>query len=88
MEMPDAAELDAAYRSFPTASVWSAAVVDEALWNDTVRRLQAAQSSVPDAVRIDEVDRSLRAAALNTGALEGLHNADRGLTLTVIAETA
>jgi Fic family protein len=78
----------AGYRSFAPLTSWRACRADSTVWAATLRRLSAAQASADAAVVDDEVARSLRAAALNTGAIEGLHNADRGLTITVVAEAA
>ena len=88
MEPVDPTRWDVAYASFPSIDRWLTAAIDGTYWAAVLVRLRAAQAAVPVQTRDDEVHKSLRAAALNTGALEGLHAADRGLTLTVITDAA
>jgi len=79
---------DAVYAPFPSLATWGEARVNWQLWADTQWRVAEAQRAVSTNIAADERERSLRAAALNTGALEGLHHADRGLTVTVVTDAA
>ncbi|MCU1398674.1 MAG: hypothetical protein JWN62_1783 [Acidimicrobiales bacterium] len=53
------------------------------MWGAYVERLEAARVTHPANVA-DVNAKSLRKAAYHTGALEGLHSADRGITLTIV----
>jgi Fic family protein len=80
--------LDAAYKPFPPFVEWAAKTsVDTVRWN---RYLSAIEN------RPDRSDAALkrayevvkRAAAIDTGAIEGLYEVDRGFTFSVAFETA
>ncbi len=75
---------DALYEPFEDFNAWVGLSVSEEIWNRYLETLKERRStlSAPDDAR--EIQRSLIAAALNTGAIEGLHRAGRGLTQTVI----
>lgn len=81
--------LDAGYTPFPTFEEWVAQTkVDTVRWdryNASVRTL-AATSSPERLARARDVAK--RAAAIDTGAIEGLYEVDRGFTYTVALETA
>lgn len=80
--------LDAAYKPFPPFAEWAAKTsVDTVRWD----RYKAAIENRPDRSdaalkRAYEVVK--RAAAIDTGAIEGLYEVDRGFTFTVAFETA
>ncbi|MFY9855431.1 MAG: Fic family protein, partial [Terracidiphilus sp.] len=80
--------LDAAYKPFPRFVDWASNTsVDTVRWN----RYNSAFSAKPNASnralrRAHEIVK--RAAALDTGAIEGLYEVDRGFTFTVALETA
>ncbi len=80
--------MDWRYEPFTSLASWRTARVDDTLWTRTLDRLRAAQGAQSESARREEVEGSLRAAALNTGAIEGLHHADRGLTVTVVNDAA
>lgn len=81
-------ELDSAYRPFPSFEDWMARV-----WIDTVR-WDRYNSAVADRGNLSlEIlararNAATRAAALDTGAIEGLYEVDRGFTFTVALEAA
>ncbi|HMH49970.1 MAG TPA: Fic family protein [Candidatus Acidoferrum sp.] len=87
--LPNLHALDAAYQPFPPLKEWLArTTVDETRWNrylnalnDLTRRLDAGVSR-----RAYEIVK--RAAAIDTGAIEGLYEVDRGFTFTVAMEAA
>lgn len=80
-------QIDAAYRPFPSFSEWAKLLVDEQRWEKAVASLPDARSlpreQLAQAHRI-----AMRAAAVDTGALEGLYDADRGFTMTIALQTA
>lgn len=74
---------DAAYVPFATLSDWLAEPVGLGPWTNAAERLADIRARTPvDAVRaaLDEVR---RAAAIDTGAIEGLYTTDRGFTMSV-----
>ena len=73
-------EHDALYKPFPSFAAWSAVGVDAASWDGFVAMLEAATDEELLARGRDE---ALRAAAFDTGAVEGLYATDRGFTLSV-----
>lgn len=80
--------LDAAYRPFPPFADWAARTsVDTVRWDRYIASLKDKSELSPEVMRrAREVAK--RAAALDTGAIEGLYNVDRGLTYSVAFETA
>ncbi len=78
--------LDAQYRPFPDFQSFSAAVaVDADLWQRVAAGLRQKQADASaDFDRAVEV--ALRAAAVDTGAIESLYKVDRGFTITVAEE--
>jgi Fic family protein len=84
---PNIHALDAAYKPFPTFAEWSSrASVDTARWNRYIAEIQDKSEASVDALRrAKEIVK--RATALDTGAIEGLYEVDRGFTFTVAFET-
>jgi Fic family protein len=81
-------QLDAAYHSFPSFGAWSEATIDTIRW-DRYSALVDAQRSKVSTEHLERAYRiALRAAAVDTGAIEGLYQVDRGFTFTVAMETA
>lgn len=80
--------LDAAYKPFPTFKEWaSSTFVDTVRWDRYNAALENRANSSAEALKqAREVVK--RAAALDTGAIEGLYEVDRGFTFTVALETA
>jgi Fic family protein len=86
-ESPGIAQADRLYEGFPDFSAWgelSAEDVD--LWSRFAasleeRRRTASPESLKNAVEV-----AVRAAALDTGAIEGLYSVDRGFTMTVAVQ--
>jgi len=81
--------LDAAYKPFPTFEEWKArTTLDTARWDryniDLKSRAAGLSSELLDRAR----NVAKRAAAIDTGAIEGLYEVDRGFTYTVAMETA
>lgn len=79
--------LDAQYRPFPDFQAFSAAVeLDTDLWERVAAGLQQKQADVDPGDFDRAVEVALRAAAVDTGAIEGLYKVDRGFTVTVAEE--
>jgi Fic family protein len=80
-------QLDASYRPFPSFQDWSAAVIDEIRWNRYAALLEERGEASPGLLkRARRI--AVRAAAVDTGAIERLYEVDRGFTFTVAMETA
>lgn len=80
--------LDAGYKPFPAFVEWAASSsLDTGRWDRYRASLQERGRSSPDLLaRARQV--ATRAAALDTGALEGLYEVDRGFTYSVALEAA
>jgi Fic family protein len=80
--------LDAAYKPFPTFEEWASRTsVDTVRWDRYYSRLQGDSERSPEVLsRARQIAK--RAAALDTGAIEGLYDVDRGFTYTVAFETS
>ncbi|HEY7767754.1 Fic family protein [Longimicrobium sp.] len=83
----DPRAVDATYRTFPPFSEWAKASIDHVRW-DRYSAIVAERGRVsPDELaRAREVVK--RAAAVDTGAIEGLYDVDRGFTFTVATQAA
>ncbi|MGB8261759.1 MAG: Fic family protein [Terracidiphilus sp.] len=80
--------LDAAYKPFPPFEEWASRTsVDTVRWHRYNASLSNRPELSPDVLkRAREIAK--RFAALDTGAIEGLYEVDRGFTYTVAFETA
>lgn len=80
--------LDAAYHPFPQFHEWALQTsVDTARWNRYNSSLQNRSGVSADVLKRAR-DVAKRAAALDTGAIEGFYEVDRGFTYTVAFETS
>ena len=75
-------QLDAQYSAVPPLERWSVSISTE-VFKGLHRELQERRELVPDDTYQKAVAFALRAAALDTGALEDLYRTDRGLTFSV-----
>lgn len=80
---------DGMYTPFPSFAEWSAATsIDLAVWHRHVELLEERRSILGD-IEIEAACKTLiRAAAFDTGAIEGLYRTDFGFTFTVVAHQA
>ena len=81
--------LDADYQGFPPFDQWpTVETVDSGTWDHFVAKLQVArqEGSPEDTATASEI--VMRAAAFDTGALEGLYSTDRGTTISVATEAS
>lgn len=83
----DTAEADRLYRGFPDFSAWgSLSPADADLWSRFATSLaERRKAATPEALKA-AVEVAVRAAALDTGAIEGLYTTDRGFTMTVAVQ--
>jgi Fic family protein len=80
--------LDAAYKPFPTFEGWrSQTTIDTVRWDRYISSLEGRTDIGPEILKRAR-EGAKRAAALDTGAIEGLYEVDRGFTYTVAFETA
>jgi Fic family protein len=80
--------LDAAYKPFPTFAEWAEKTsIDTVRWDRYNASLASRSDLSPEVLRRAR-EIAKRAAALDTGAIEGLYEVDRGFTFTVAFETA
>ncbi|HSV66084.1 MAG TPA: hypothetical protein VLJ59_09305 [Mycobacteriales bacterium] len=86
--IPSPPDLDARYVPFPAFVEWRDLRVNVALVDAAYAAFEAAKAEVTPE-RLGAVLRwATRAAAYDTGAIEGLYPTDRGVTFTVAAATA
>lgn len=78
-------ELDSAYKGFPSFREWLATTVDATRWQRYASILtERSKASAETLQRARQI--VTRAAAIDTGAIEGLYDVDRGFTFTVATE--
>ncbi|HEX3553627.1 MAG TPA: Fic family protein [Thermoanaerobaculia bacterium] len=80
-------QADSLYQSFPDFSAWPAPKEDDLqLWDRFASLLkETRKQATPEALR-NAVEVAVRAAAIDTGAIEGLYTVDRGFTMTVATQ--
>ena len=78
------AELEASYRPFQSAEAWSGLRVDTPRWSRFAHILARRRGTAGESAWADAVDRLLRAAALDSAALDGLFPANPELTTMVL----
>lgn len=82
------ARLDEEYVLYPQFAEWPTTVPRELVWDKRLAELNALANRVDRASLAQALDVVLRAAAFDTGAIEGLYSTDRGLTMTVATQAA
>ncbi|HEY2090630.1 MAG TPA: Fic family protein [Thermoanaerobaculia bacterium] len=83
----DVRRADAAYRGFPPFADWASATVDTTRW-DRYATLLADRAELTPELLARARDVAKRAAAIDTGAIEGLYEVDRGFTFSVAMQVA
>jgi Fic family protein len=88
MESPSLAQADRLYRGFPDFSHWGELSQEDAdLWSRFAASLEERRrEATPESLKAS-VEVAVRAAALDTGAIEGLYTVDRGFTMTVALQS-
>ena len=84
----DPRAIDSAYKPFPAFEEWLAFKVDSVRWQRYTTELEQRRKKASREVLEKAQSIVRRAAAVDTGALEGLYEVDRGFTFTVATEAA
>lgn len=83
----DLRQADANYKPIPTFAEWQVAPIRSARWDRYMARLESLKNTSAEILQ-RAYSSVRRAAAIDTGALEGLYEVDRGFTFTVAMQTA
>lgn len=87
LPLTDPRQADASYQPFPSFSEWFRCVVDTNRWDrytsSVSNKGEISSTTLREARKVVE-----RAAAVDTGAIEGLYDTDRGFTFTVAVQSA
>jgi Fic family protein len=84
----DIRRADAAYRGFPSFDAWlNGTQVDTSRWERYAKLLERRKELTPELLARAR-DVAKRAAAVDTGAIEGLYEVDRGFTFSVAMQMA
>ena len=84
----DVRRADASYRGFPSFAEWlKSTQVDTSRWERYARLLEQRKELTPELLARAR-DVAKRAAAVDTGAIEGLYDVDRGFTFSVAMQMA
>jgi len=83
----DLRKLDVGYKGFAPFAEWAATPVDAVRWDRYVA-IMSERAKVSEEILRRARQVVTRAAAIDTGAIEGLYEVDRGFTFTVATETA
>jgi Fic family protein len=78
----------AVYRPFPAFAEWAGLNVDSAAFERTEQDLAELKQTTTSEVLAEAVATATRSAAVDTGAIEGLYQVDRGFTRTIATEAA
>jgi Fic family protein len=88
LDAGELAALDAGYEPFPAFDDWARANAPSQRWDEVLNELERAAEAATPADLDRAVGIAVRAAAVETGAIEGLYSTDRGFTLTVATQAA
>jgi len=83
----DIYKVDSSYRAFPPFATWAQATVDVVRW-DRYSELVQSRKNVSDELLKRSREIVDRAAAVDTGAIEGLYETNRGITFTIATQAA
>ncbi len=88
LDQDKARELDTQYQGIPKFGAWLRLGVASEYWDPRLAALEAARGAAgPD--RVESATRAaMKAAAFDTGAIEGLYQPDRGFTIAVATQAA
>jgi len=85
--LTDIRQADRLYQPFPDFASWKGLTeTDRDLWDRFAEGLEAQRSAVPPEAFERAVEVAMRAAAVDTGAIEGLYEVDRGFTMSVATQ--
>ncbi len=86
--MTDIETADRLYREFPDfAAWWGLGATDIELWRRFAENLAAKRAAARPEAFGKAVEVAMRAAAIDTGAIEGLYTVDRGFTMAVALQS-
>ncbi|HEY7949240.1 MAG TPA: Fic family protein [Solirubrobacterales bacterium] len=88
LDPTELAEIDAQYRPFPSFEDWPKELPSADAWEHSRLEFQEISNGAADADLKEAQAVAMRAAAFDTGAIEGLYSTDRGLTMTVATQAA
>jgi Fic family protein len=80
------AELDGAYQAVEPSQAWQGATIDATRWDQVVREMEEARAKATSEDLRRAIEVAMRFAAVTTGAIEGLYEADRGFTFMVATQ--
>ena len=80
--------IDAQYRGLPAFADWAGTVIADHLWQQTAAILGERKATAGSEALAGVVEQALRTAAVDTGAIEGLYDVDRGFTVSVASMAA
>lgn len=83
----DLVAADTAYRPFPAFLDWKGDVERIDLWDQALQSLEAVREKASKRQLADAFEFVTRAAAIDTGAIEGLYEVDRGFTYSIAAQS-
>ena len=86
LEPGQVAEIDRQYVPFPPFARWPRLVPRKELWDHDYRDLKSVSDGADEELLASAVGVALRAAAFDSGAIEGLYRTDRGLTFSVATQ--
>jgi Fic family protein len=87
MRPEELAALDATYKRIPSAAEWPN-VVDASIWEVVVHALKTRRENTSPETLAASIRRAMQAAAIDSGAIEGLYEVDRGVTISILSEAA
>src|SRR5690242_5503637 len=76
------------YVPFPTFADWTAEQIDLGTFDEYARQLEELRASVGPEALTGAVEIATRWAAIDTGAIEGLYQVERGFTITMAVSGA
>lgn len=76
------------YEPFPSFADWIHEPIDMGVFDNFAEQLQLTKAASTESALADAVQTATRWAAVNTGAIEGLYEVDRGFTYTVAVSAA
>lgn len=88
LDPDELAEIDAQYRPFPSFEDWPEDRPGADAWEHSRSEFEEISKGASDADLKEAQAVAMRAAAFDTGAIEGLYSTDRGLTMTVATQAA
>lgn len=86
--LEELARIEAEYRGMPPFGKWEANESDLSRWTAAAVHLRSLSDAVDEHDLAAALESTMRAAAWDTGAIEGLYSSDRGVTITIATQAA